>query len=248
MNLKVRAIRDEGFDNAITLRLPWKPSGIGSSGTISLPKGNSEIDYPLTANGSAAIGTWKIVVLGEANTKTGPLIVSSALTELRIEKPFMNIKIEMAAIERGQAGDLFCKVEQLRPFEGEAVVQLIGLPAHTSTESRKITKDTKELIFPIQSTKDARARTSKTLFTAINIPWNGHVLRQSAGSGGQLRIDNPPKPRKNAPPKAQGQAGRRKKRGAQAQAEKTTEPPREVAPHRQGTRRGTPRPNITVTP
>jgi hypothetical protein len=27
------------------------------------------------------------------------------------------------------------------------------------------------------------------------------VLRQSAGSGGQLRIDNPPKPRKNAPPK-----------------------------------------------
>ena len=74
----------------------------------------------------------------------------------------MNIKIEMAAIERGQAGDLFCKVEQLRPFEGEAVVQLIGLPAHTSTESRKITKDTKELIFPIQSTKDAQARTSKT--------------------------------------------------------------------------------------
>ena len=113
----------------------------------------------------------------------------------------MNIKIEMAAIERGQAGDLFCKVEQLRPFEGEAVVQLIGLPAHTSTESRKITKDTKELIFPIQSTKDARARTSKTLFTAINIPWNGHLLRQSAGSGGQLRIDNPPKPRENAPPK-----------------------------------------------
>ena len=201
MNLKVRAIRDAGFDNAITLRLPWKPSGIGSSGTISLPKGKSEIDYPLTANGGAAIGTWKIVVLGEANTKTGPVIVSSALTELRVEKPFVNIKIEMAAIERGQAGDLVCKVEQLRPFKGEAVVQLIGLPAHTSTESSKITKDTKELIFPIQSTKDARARTSKTLFTAINIPWNGHLLRQSAGSGGQLRIDNPPKPRKNAPPK-----------------------------------------------
>ena len=75
-------------------------------------------------------------------------------------------------------------MEQLRTFEGEAAVQLNGLPAHTSTESRKITKDTKELIFPIKSTKDARARTSKTLFTAINIPWTGHVLRQSAGSGG----------------------------------------------------------------
>ena len=37
------------------------------------------------------------------------------------------------------------------------------------------------------------------MFTAIRIPWNGHLLRQSAGSGGQLRIDNPPKPRKNAP-------------------------------------------------
>ena len=201
LSLKVRAIRDEGFDNAITLRLPWKPAGVSSAGTISLPKGKSEIDYPLTANGGAAVGTWHLAVLGEAGTRTGPVIVSSALTELRVEKPYVNIKIEMAAIERGQAGDLFCKVEQLRSFDGEALVQLSGLPAHTSTESRKITKETKELIFPITSTKDARARTSKTLFTAINIPWNGHVLRQSAGSGGQLRIDNPPKPPKNAPPK-----------------------------------------------
>ncbi|MEC8973057.1 MAG: PPC domain-containing protein, partial [Verrucomicrobiota bacterium] len=201
LNLKVRAIRDEGFDNAITLRLPWKPPGVSSAGTISLPKGKSEIDYPLTANGSAAVGTWHLAVLGEANTKTGPTIVSSALTELRVEQPYVNIKIEMAAIERGQSGDLLCTVEQLRPFDGEAEILLSGLPANTSTEPRKITKETKELIFPIASTKDARARTSKTLFTAISIPWNGHLLRQSAGSGGQLRIDNPPKPRKNAPPK-----------------------------------------------
>ena len=199
LNLKVRAIRDEGFDNAITLRLPWKPPGVSSAGTISLPKGKSEIDYPLTANGSAAVGTWHLAVLGEANTKTGPTIVSSALTELRVEQPYVNIKIEMTAIERGQSGDLLCTVEQLRPFDGEAEIRLSGLPAHTSTEPRKITKETKELIFPIASTKDARARTSKTLFTAIRIPWNGHLLRQSAGSGGQLRIDNPPTPRKNAP-------------------------------------------------
>ena len=201
LNLKVRAVRDEGFDNAITLRLPWKPSGVSSAGTISLPKGKSEIDYPLTANSSAAVGTWHLAVLGEANTKTGPVIVSSALTELRVEQPYVNIKIEMAAIERGQSGDLLCKVEQLRPFDGEAEVRLSGLPAHTSTEPRKITKETEELIFPIVSTKDARARTSKTLFTAIRIPWNGHLLTQTAASGGQLRIDNPPKPRKNAPPK-----------------------------------------------
>ncbi len=201
LNLKVRAIRDEGFDNAITLRLPWKPPGVSSDGTISLPKGKSEIDYPLTANGGAAVGTWHLAVLGEAGTKTGPVIVSSALTELRVEKPYVNIKIEMAAIERGQAGDLLCKVEQLRPFDGKAEVHLSGLPAHTSTEPRRITKETKELIFPIASTKDAQARTSKTLFTSIHIPWNGHLLTQSAGSGGQLRIDNPPKPRKNAPPK-----------------------------------------------
>ena len=160
LNLKVRAIRDEGFDNAITLRLPWKPPGVSSAGTISLPKGKSEIDYPLTANGSAAVGTWHLAVLGEANTKTGPTIVSSALTELRVEQPYVNIKIEMAAIERGQSGDLLCTVEQLRPFDGEAEILLSGLPANTSTEPRKITKETKELIFPIASSMDARARTS----------------------------------------------------------------------------------------
>ena len=39
MNLKVRAIRKEGFDDPIVLRMLWNPPGIGSRGTVTIPEG-----------------------------------------------------------------------------------------------------------------------------------------------------------------------------------------------------------------
>ena len=201
MNLKVRAIRKEGFDAPIVLRMLWNPPGIGSRGTVTIPKGQSEANYGLTANGGATVGTWKIAILGEAGTPGGQVFASSMLTDLVIEQPYLNMTIEMAAIERGKEGEVYCKIETLREFEGEADIRLVALPALTTTVPLKITKDTKEISFPVKTELKARAATTKNLFISASIPVGGHKLGQTAASGGQIRIDNPPPPRKNPPPK-----------------------------------------------
>lgn len=201
LSLKVRAIRKEGFEEQIVLRMLWNPSGIGSRGTVNIPKGKSEVSYPLTANGGAALGTWKIAILGEANTPDGQIFASSMLTDLTIEQPYINMTIEMAAIERGKEGEVYCTVETLREFEGEAQLRLIALPSMTTTVPVTITKDTKEISFPIKTEAKARAGITKNLFIAASIPVSGNKLSQTAASSGHIRIDNPPPPRKKPPAK-----------------------------------------------
>ena len=105
--------------------------------------------------------------------------------------------IEMAAIERGKEGEVYCKIETLREFEGEADIRLVALPALTSTVPLKINKDTKEISFPVKTEIKARAATTKNLFISASIPVAGHNLSQTVASGGQIRIDNPPPPPKN---------------------------------------------------
>ena len=51
MNLKVVATRDEGFNAPIAVQMLYNPPGVGSSGSIVIPEGQTEAIIPLTANG-----------------------------------------------------------------------------------------------------------------------------------------------------------------------------------------------------
>ena len=116
------------------------------------------------------VGTWKIAILGEVAAPGGQVFASSRLTDLVIEEPYLNMTIEMAAIERGKEGEVYCKIETLREFEGEADIRLVALPALTSTVPLKINKDTKEISFPVKTEIKARAATTKNLFISASIP------------------------------------------------------------------------------
>ena len=200
LNLKIKAIKKEGFDDKVVLRMLWLPPGLGSRGTVTIPKGKDSIDFPITANADASLGTWKIAVIAEVNTPGGQVLVGSKHQEITVEEPFLNMEIELAAIERGQSGQVFCKVETLREFPGEAQVRLVALPAHTSAEPQKITKDTEEVLFPVETKKEAQARTTKNVFVTAIIPYGEHTVTQTVASGGQFRVDNPPPaPKKPAP-------------------------------------------------
>jgi hypothetical protein len=201
LNLIVKVTKKEGFDENIVLRMLWLPPGIGSRGTVTIPKGKDSVDFPLTANADAALGTWKIALIAEANTPQGQILVGSKHQEIIIEEPFLNMGIELAAIERGQSGQVLCTVETLREFKGEAEVRLVALPAHTSAEPRKINKDAKEVLFPVETKTEAQARTTKNIFVTAIIPYGEHTVIQTAASGGQFRIDNPPPAPKTPAPK-----------------------------------------------
>ena len=205
--LKVIAKRKEGFTQAIGIRMLYNPPGIGSSGSISIPGDKSEAEIPLTANSNAAIGTWPIVVTGSATVGNGRVEVASQMAELAISDSFVSLDFQKAAGELGGQAQLAVNVENNIEFEGEAEVQLLGLPANTSTnpEPMKITKEPANLVFPITIKPEARPGVYKSLVCRVTVMQAGEPVTHTIGNG-ELRVDKPLPPKVDAPkpaPKAQ---------------------------------------------
>lgn len=218
MSLKVVIDRKEGFKSRVRVRMLTKPPGIGCSSYIDIPEGKSEGYYPLNANGGAAIGDWEIAVVGEASGKYGTEYVASPLTKINIGQPFLDAKLDMAAAERGKSVEVVCNLDIKEAFEGEAEITLHGLPARTKVVGpKKINKDTKEVVFTVETEGNAPTGQHKNLFCHVKVPKNKAIVYHNIGQGGVLRIDPPPPPKKTAEkpkpkPKAQPKEAPKKKR------------------------------------
>jgi hypothetical protein len=57
-----------------------------------------------------------------------------------------------------------------------------------------MTKDTKQLTFPITTELNARTGLHRTLFCRLTVSYNGTTLTQNFGGRGTLRVDPPPTP------------------------------------------------------
>ncbi len=200
MALKVVARRKPGFTAPIAVALPWNPPGVSSSGGVSIPEKADEAVIPINADGAAALQTWRIVVNGTAGTPGGPIMVSSELARLTVAAPFLALTYQPASVEQGQEVDLVVGVTKAVDFPGEARVTLIGLPNKATTETRAITKDSKELVFRVKTDKASPAGNHQNLFCQVAIVQDGEPILHNLGSG-QIRIDVPlpPKPKPVAP-------------------------------------------------
>lgn len=192
MGLRIRARRQEGFDAPITVTLPWRPPGVSAPSSVTIPKGKNEVVMGINANGSAAVAQWRVFVTGESTTPKGPVLVSSTFQPLEIANPFVGGEIELAATQPGENTDLVCKVTVHEEFDGEATIQVNGLPHGVKAAPSKITKESTEVTFPLEVAKDARKGKSSNLFCTVTITKDGHPIRATAMGGGVLRIDPPP--------------------------------------------------------
>jgi hypothetical protein len=198
MGLKVRAVRKAGFKAAIAVYLPWNPPGVGSAGGVAIPEGQNEAVIPMNADGGAELRTWKIVVNGASGVASGPIMVSSQLANLTISQPFVNLTYQTASVEQGKEVDMAVKVAKMIDFPGEAQVTLLGLPNKVTTDVKKITKDTTDLLFHIKTDKVSPAGNHASLFSQVVITQNGEPIVHNIGTG-TLRIDVPLPPKANTP-------------------------------------------------
>lgn len=200
MGLRVKATRKPGFTAPIAVSLPWNPPGVSSSGGVSIAEKADEASIPVNADGGAALQTWKIVVNGTAGTPGGPVMVSSQLAKLSIAAPFLAMTYQPASVEQGQETDIVVGVAKAVDFPGEAQVTLIGLPNKVTTEVKKITKETKEVVFRVKTDKASPAGNHQNLFCQVVVTQEGEPIVHNIGSG-QIRIDVPlpPKPKPAAP-------------------------------------------------
>ena len=201
MGLKIVATRKEGFTAAIGVRMLYNPPGVGASGSISIPEGQNEAVIPLTANGSAGLNKWKIVVLGNSAEGARSITVASQLATLEVTEPYVAFEFQSAATEKGKPVDVVIKVTKRVDFEGAANVELLGLPNEVTTEPSEITKDTTELIFAVKTTANSPVGKHKTVICRAVITANGEPITHTLGTG-ELRIDEPlpPKPTEAAAP------------------------------------------------
>jgi uncharacterized lipoprotein YbaY len=198
MGLKVRAIRKAGFTAPISVYLPWNPPGVGSGGGIAIPEKQNEAIIPMNADGGAELRTWKIVVNGASGVASGPISVSSQLANLTIAAPYVGLAFTAASVDQGKEVDMAVKVAKQVDFPGEATVTLIGLPNKVTTDVKKITKDTADLMFHIKTDKVSPAGNHASLFCQVVITQNGEPIVHNIGTGA-LRIDVPLPPKASAP-------------------------------------------------
>ena len=200
MGLKVIARRKPGFTAAIGLTLPFIPPGVGASGGVAIPENGESAEIPVNADGGAELRIWRVVVNGQAETATGPLVVSSQLAKLTIAAQFLTLAFPPTSVEQGKEVDFVVAVNQAVPFEGAAKVVLIGLPKKVTTEPGTITKDGKEVAFRIKTDPASPVGNHQNLFCQVIIVRDGEPIVHNLGSG-QLRVDAPlpPKPAPVAP-------------------------------------------------
>jgi hypothetical protein len=191
LNLKIRVTRSPGYAEKIVARFLWNPPGISGPATIDIPGDQSEALYELNAAADAPTADWQVCVLAEANTPQGPVLISSALTPLRVADPYLGMSIDLAATEQGRATAVVAKIDHQREFAGQATAELVGLPHGTKTTTIQFTKDQAEITFPIEVAPDAAVGKHATLFCRILVPENGATILHQAGQGGTLRIDPP---------------------------------------------------------
>lgn len=193
--IKVIAHRDEGFTAPINVQFPFRTPGVGTTYQVTMPEGKSEVIYPLNANGSAQVGKFPMYVIGTSNFK-GPAWCSSQLAELEIAEPFVSATIARMSIVRGESTQLICKLNQLKPFEGEATAEILGVPANIIVDPKKtFTKETTELVFNIQTNDKSPFGKHGGLFCQVTIPVNGEPVVSRAGNA-LLQINKPKPPKK----------------------------------------------------
>lgn len=228
MDLKVVAKRAPGFNGAISLRMLYNPPGVASSANVSIPEGQNEGTVPLTANGGAGVGTWKIVVTGRSGSRgmrggggggqgnrggsDDSFSCSTGFADLAVSDQYYKLAFNKTAGEQGQETEVAIKVEKLKDFEGTAKAELVGLPANTTTQPIEFNKDATELVFKVNVTKEAKPGRYPSLVCVTKFAVEGETVTHTLGTG-ELRVDAPLPPKPNAAAKpAPGQPAATPKR------------------------------------
>jgi hypothetical protein len=193
LHLKLKAVRNPDYKEKITARFLWSPPGISGPVTVDIAGDKSEADYELHASAEAAVGDWQVCVLAEADTPQGPVLVSSALTPLKITEPYVSLALDLAAAEQGKPAAMLAEIEVLRSFTGEAKVELTGLPHGVKAAPQVFTADKTGITFPLEIAADARTGKHSGLFCVVTVPENGAGVHHQTAMGGTLRIDAPSK-------------------------------------------------------
>ncbi|WP_145091346.1 serine protease [Rosistilla carotiformis] len=197
LNIDVEIVRQDGFDGPVLLETGYVHPTISSSPPVIIPSGSNSGTLTLAAKGRPPLGKSPLVVIASTINDSikpylgpGHIRVSSDILELDVSAPFVQLTADVQSVRRGETKPFIWKVKHQSEFEGEANVQLQGLPKGVSVVDPQptLTKDSKELVFQLQATDEALLGKVSGLRCQLSVPVAGQTIVQGAGQA-SLRID-----------------------------------------------------------
>lgn len=187
MELVVKVERGD-FEGDIPIRMLYNPPGIGSAGSVTIPKGKNEAAISLTANSSAAIGDWPLIVYAVV----GGNEIATLPAMLTIEDRLFAFEFPKTSTELNADADVIVDVEVLRDFAGACELELVGLPAGVVCEKSKVAiqNDTEQVSFSVKVGEKARVGQHKTLVVRATVNHEKGLIKQTQGTG-TLQVDKP---------------------------------------------------------
>ncbi len=187
MKLKVKIIRDEGFDGELLLTMPFVPRNVGTSANVKVAADQTEAIFPLSAKENTAPLPWQLYVLGSSG-KHNLIWASTPPLDIQIARRFVTAELQETTAKQGTSAKLFAALKQLRPFEGTATARLTGLPSGVTAPPVEFTAKTKQVAFDLTLDGDAPIGKHASLRCRVTLNHGGETLTANAG-GGQLRIE-----------------------------------------------------------
>jgi hypothetical protein len=190
LDLRISAVKAEGFDEPIQIQMLYNPPGVSSPGSITLAAGQGEVPFPLTANGGAGIGSWPIAVTAVAVKDGIRHEVSSQIFDLQIEDRFVTAEFEKSALEQGSSGQMTMHWTRRVPPIGRVTAELVGLPPGVTTSIVEVPADTNDVVLPVIAAADAKLGRHTNVMCRIIYMHPDEPVTEYIG-GGQLRVDPP---------------------------------------------------------
>jgi hypothetical protein len=201
LTVPVRIVRQPGFDEPLEMQCEISPPGVGVSPAELIPSGESEAKLTLSAEAAAKLGPAPVYVLvtttqarGKAGGDTARgderVRVASEVVMLEVADPFVAFSTEPQSVRRGERVKYRWGVKQMRPFEGQGRVKMVGLPVGLAAVGPEptIDKDSSEVAVELEATDDALLGLVKELKCDVRFTVNGEEISLRTGSG-TLRID-----------------------------------------------------------
>ena len=195
--IPIRIIRQPGFTDPVEFQCDWVSPGVSVQPATVIPSGESDTVLRITGELNAPLGKCPLVVSActmredlDPYLGTGRIRVSSAIVDLTIAEPFVELASQPEAVRRGERKSYVWTVQHKSQFEGTASVRLLGLPKGVAVIEPQpvLTRDSKSIAFEIEATNEALLGSVRGVSCEITVQAAGQEIRQRTGSG-TLRID-----------------------------------------------------------
>jgi len=194
--IPIKLTRRSDFTGAIEFKCDFARPGIVLPPAETIPGDRDEAVLRISADANAALGTGPLCLTATTVTEsnaylgTGETRVSSQVIQIQVAEPFLTLASEPTSVRRGSSVAYRWTVTPTSPFEGEAEVNLLGLPKGVSVREPlpRITATAKEVVFDIEATDESLLGPVTSIECEITVSTDGQEIRQRTGKG-TLRID-----------------------------------------------------------